>query len=340
LILITGATGLIGSHLTCRLIGQGKNIIALKRENSNLKNLEQVAQLYSITAQQLQQIQWVQGDLSDIFSLIDAMQGVEEVYHCAGLVSFDKKHRDSLQKINSEGSANMINAALECGIKKFCHVSSVATLPNHDNKKIVDENIYWKSSPANSCYAISKYGGEREAWRGVEEGLNVVIVNPAVVLGAGCYGQSSSRLIDECYKGIKVYTEGVAGYIDVRDVVTCMISLMERGKFGQRYVLSAENMAFSSVFNLFHDAFGRPHAKYKAGKNMLAIGTLLDSVCCSFSGKERRLTPDISRAALEKSYFSNEKIKNVLPIQFIPIKETVAYIAADFLQRLTLSKKQ
>lgn len=333
MVLVTGATGLIGSHLTCRLLQQGKKVVALKRKESSLKHLEQVGKIYGLTSQQLHsEIQWAEGDVNDIYSLIDAMSGVDEVYHCAGMVSFDKKHEKLLLKVNAEGTANMINAALDCGVKKFCHVSSVATLPNHDNKKIIDESVYWKSSPLNSSYAISKYGAEREAWRGVEEGLNVVIVNPAVVLGAGCYGQSSSRLIDECYKGIKVYTEGVAGYIDVRDVVSCMLSLMEKNLFGQRYILSAENLEFVTVFNLFHKAFGRPDAKHKVGKHGLSMGSWLDAVYSSFTGKERRLTPDIAKAALEKSYFNNEKIRNTLHPQFIPIRESVEWIAADYLK--------
>ena len=273
MVLVTGATGLIGSHLTCKLIEQGKSVIVLKRPNSNLRNLEQVARLYFAgTGGYLEKITWAEGDICDIYSIIDAMKNAGEVYHCAGLVSFDKKEEERLMKVNAEGTANMINAALECGVKKFCHVSSVATLPNHDNKKTIDENIYWKSSPANSGYAISKYGGEREAWCGIEEGLNVVIVNPSVVLGAGCYGQSSGRLVNECYKGIKVYTEGVAGYIDVRDVAACMIALMDKNIFGQRYILSAENHAFVTVFNLFHEAFNRSPARYKVGKTGLKFG--------------------------------------------------------------------
>jgi dihydroflavonol-4-reductase len=334
LILVTGATGLIGSHLTCSLLQQGKKVIALKRSSGSKKNLEQVAGLYGLDPSVLENIQWAEGDITDIFSVLDAMKDAEEVYHCAGLVSFDKKHGAGLMKINSEGTANMINAALESGIRKFCHVSSVATLPNHDNKKIIDENIYWKASPANSLYAISKYGAEREAWRGIEEGLNVVIVNPAVVLGAGCYGQSSSRLINECYKGIKIYTRGVAGYIDVRDVVKTMVTLMEKNAFGKRYILSAENLEFVSVFDLFHSAFGRPNAKFIAGKNLLALGCFFDSVYSAVTAKERRLTPDIARAAMEKSYYSNERVMAETGLRFIPIQETVAYIAADFLARI------
>jgi dihydroflavonol-4-reductase len=340
LILVTGATGLIGAHLITRLIEQGKEVVALKRPGSNLTNLTNVFKLYfSDPKPQLEKIRWVEGDITDVFSLIDAMHGVKEVYHCAGMVSFDKKNEKRLMKINVEGSANMINAALECGIEKFCHVSSVATLLSHDKKKNINETVPWKASPDNSFYAISKYGAEREAWRGMEEGLNVVIVNPAIVLGAACWGQSSSRLIDECYKGFKIYTEGITGYIDVRDVVKCMRVLMDNNKFGERFLLTSENLSFRNVFDLFHQQFDNPVPTIKAGKVLLEIGRLLDSIHCLLFSNERRLTRDIITAALDKTTLSNDKIKEEIDFEFIPIRDTITYVSLQYLLQLKENSK-
>ncbi|HEY1039043.1 MAG TPA: NAD-dependent epimerase/dehydratase family protein, partial [Bacteroidia bacterium] len=210
MILVTGATGLIGSHLSAHLLMQGKELLALKRPSSNTGNIEEVLSFYTPQYKTLfRNLKFVEGDITDIYSVIDALHGVSTVYHCAGMVSFDEKRIKELLMINSDGTANVVNACLEKDIKQFCHVSSVATMPNHDKKEIVDETVFWKSSPDNGAYSISKYNGEREAWRANEEGLPVVMVNPSVVLGAGCWGQSSSRIIDECYKGTRFYSNGV-----------------------------------------------------------------------------------------------------------------------------------
>jgi dihydroflavonol-4-reductase len=332
-ILVTGATGLIGSHLTCKLLLEGRSVSVLRRKESSQRNIIEVAGLYSDQPEiLLSKLKWIEGDVTDIFSLIDAMQGIDEVYHCAGFVSFDARDSKKLMSINSEGTANAINAALECGVSKFCHVSSVATLPNHDNKPEINESIYWKSSPLNSLYAISKYGGEREAWRGVEEGLNVVIVNPSVVIGPGCWGQSSSRLIDECHKGISVFTDGTTGYVDVRDVADSMIMLMNKNCFGQRYILSSENMNFRTIFDLFHEQFSRPKAKYNVGKNVLTLGRWFDSLYCRCTKTERRLTKDVVRAALDKNYYSSTKVSGETGIKFIPVKDSIQFTAQAYLR--------
>jgi dihydroflavonol-4-reductase len=327
LILVTGATGLIGSHLTAHLLLQGKNIVALKRDSSNTNNIKETLSFYTKEHNELfSKINFVDGDITDIYSVLDALTNVEQVYHCAGLVSFDEKKMKELLLVNAEGTANVVNACLEKNIEHLCHVSSVATMPNHDKKALVDESVFWKSSPENGAYSISKYNGEREVWRGIEEGLNAVIVNPSVVLGAGCWGQSSSRIIDECYKGTKFYTNGVTGFVDVRDVVQCMIALSDKRISGKRFVISGENKSFKDVLEQFHTAFGKKLPSIEAGKWMLKTGALLESMFSS----DPRITKTTVDAALNKNYFSHDKIKEEINHTFTPINETIAYVAEKY----------
>ena len=189
--LITGATGIVGAHVALQLLLQNKPVVAIKREGSDVSKTKKLFSYYTSEADVLfNKIKWINADLNDIYSLLDALDGIETVYHCAGFVSFNSKDNKQMHRVNSDGTANMVNACLEKNIKAFCHVSSIATLQNPDIKKNIDETVYWKSSPYASDYAISKYNGEREVWRGIEEGLNAVIVNPGIILSPGFWSQS------------------------------------------------------------------------------------------------------------------------------------------------------
>lgn len=327
MILVTGATGLIGAHLTAHLLLQNKDVIALKRPNSKTENIKEILSFYTPEYNALfNKIRFVDGDVTDIFSVLDALEGVDEVYHCAGMVSFEEKKIKELLHVNEFGTANMVNACLEKEVKQFCHVSSVATMPNHDKKPIIDETVFWKSSPENGAYAISKYNAEREVWRGNEEGLAVCIINPSVVIGAGCWGQSSTKMFDECYKGTRFYTNGSTGFVDVRDVVRTMVTLMEQKVIGKRFVVNGENKKFKEVVDLLHTEFGKKLPSIEAGKFLLKTGGLLERIFM----KEPRLNKQVIDALLSDTIFSNEQIKKQVGINFTPINETIHYVAEKY----------
>lgn len=343
-VLVTGATGLVGGHLTAALVLQGKNVRAIYRDKKKIENVREIFSFYTNDEEKyFSQIEWVAADVTDVFSLEDALNGIEEVYHCAGLVSFNEADREQLQKINAEGTANIINIALEknaCAelgrsIKKFCHVSSVATLQVQANKKYIDEFSVWKTATGNSSYAISKYRGEFEAWRGMSEGLNVVVVNPSLVLGAGCWGQSSGELITRMQKGVPFYTEGVTGYVDVRDVANCMIKLMDENKFGSRYILNAENISFYDVTTRLRRSFGKKPAKFKAGSFLLNLARYADGIRVLLSGKKRIITKNIVISALAKNQYDNSKICKELNYSFIPVNEALGYVAEKYMKSRT-----
>ncbi len=214
--LVTGATGLTGMHVMLALLRQGKPVVGLKRSNSNLARIEKIFSHYGPVDKELfKKIIWIEGDVCDVPSLDKAFENIDTVYHCAGYVSLTENDREQFFKVNAGGTANVVNVCLEKKIKAFCHVSSIATLSNTDVTTTIDETVLWKPSSTQSAYGTSKYVAEQEVWRGIEEGLNAVIVNPGVILGPGKWEEGSCKIFSQCYKGLKFYTNGVSGYIAV-----------------------------------------------------------------------------------------------------------------------------
>jgi dihydroflavonol-4-reductase len=337
MILVTGGTGLVGSHLLYDLVRSGKPVRALKRKHSNIRNVEKVFSYYSDQFTALfKKIEWVDADLMDIYSLLPALDGIEYIYHCAAMVSFEPKHQEEMMRSNIEGTANLVNAALTMNIKKFCHVSSIATLGREANEPFVTENMFWKASPENSNYAVSKYGAEREVWRAAEEGLNVIIVNPSLIIGGGNWQQSSSNMFSKAYKGIRFYTEGINGFIDVRDVCKLMIKLTESDIANQRFILTAENATFRHYFDLIHTALGKSKPRIKAGKFLSSFAWKAEKVRYFLTGATPLITKETARSAHRISRFSNSKILTVFPdYQFISLDESVKATARLYLKDLT-----
>lgn len=325
MILVTGGTGLVGAHLLFDLCKSGKQVRALKRNISTIANVEKVFSYYSTNSiELLKNIDWVDVDLLDVYSLIEAMEGITEVYHCAAMVSFEPKHETEMMKINVEGTANMVNAALEKGVKKFCHVSSIATIGRSEHVSLSAEDTFWKSSPDNSNYSISKYAAEREVWRASEEGLDVIIVNPSLIIGPGNWEQSSSNMFRKGFKGIKYYTNGANGFVDVRDVAALMILLMDSKIKNQRFILNAENTSYKYFFDLMHQEFGKPMSSVKVGKVLSNLAWRAGKIYCSLTGGTPLITKETAGSAHRISLFSNEKIKTTFPeFLFIPVDQSV-----------------
>lgn len=333
--LITGATGLVGAHVALQLVQQNKSVVAIKRDGSDIFKTKKLFSYYTSDANILfNKIKWIDADVCDIYSLLEALEGIDTVYHCAGFVSFNSKDNKQMHRINSEGTANMVNACIEKNIKALCHVSSIATLQNPDITKNIDESVYWKSSPNASDYAISKYNGEREVWRGTEEGLNAVIVNPGIILGPGFWHQSSGKLIETCYKGNPFYTNGSSATIDAKDVANCMIQLTEKKEFSKRFVLIENNYAFKEILSLVHKALGKKEPSIEAGKVILTFGKWIDGWKSFITGKDRLITKETVNAGLDSNSYDNSRVKNTLNYQFISLSETVEFVCKAFLNDL------
>jgi len=336
MILVTGGTGLVGTHLLYELTANGNKVRVLKRSQSNAANVKKVFSYYTSAPEKLLElIEWKDADLMDIYSLMEAMEGVTEVYHCAAMVSFNPKDEEEMMKINVEATANMVNAALEKKVHKFCHVSSIASIGKPENATVYDETMFWKNAPENSKYSISKYGAEREVWRGEEEGLNVCIVNPSLIVGPGNWTQSSSNMFTKAYKGIKFYTDGTNGFVDVRDVANIMIRLMQNNVFAERFLVTSENNTYKYFFDLIHEHFNKPKPSIKAGAFLSSFAWRMEKMRHLITGSNPLITKETARSAHKKSNYSNTKILKQFPdYKFISLEESVKDTCEKFLREV------
>ncbi len=324
MILVTGGTGLVGSHLLFELVSKGNKVRALKRPGSRAFDLQMLFNCFQATDSSLiNQVEWVEGDILDPFSLQKAMEGVEFVYHCAAYISFNRKDLKKMLAVNIEGTANLVNACLENKISKLCHVSSIASLGHIEKVEMIDEKANWKTSRYNSGYAISKYGGEREVWRGIEEGLKAVIVNPSVIIGAGCHRRAVNRLLYGISNFLPFYTSGVNGYVDVHDVVDAMILLMESNISGERYIINAENITLRELFTMAADILGKRRPFIAMNGKLLSIAAWLDVVRCVITGSRPLITRENVRAATAISNYDSTKFISAFDYSFKAIRESL-----------------
>jgi dihydroflavonol-4-reductase len=338
MILVTGGTGLLGSHLLFDLVKSGKKVRALRRRKGREAYVRKVFSYYSETPDELlSQIEWFDADLLDFGRMEDAFTDVDEVYHAGAVVSFYPSDHKAMLKVNIEGTANLINLSLEKGIAKFCYVSSVATLGRAENTGISDEETYWVPSKKNSVYSISKYGAEREVWRGMEEGLNAVIVNPSVIMGPG-YWQDNSGLFRLVYEGLKYYTRGVNGYVDVRDLSKAMISLMDGCFFRERFVVSAANLSYQEFFTEVAKQMGKPGPTVNVPPAMTGIAWRVESVRSFLTGAKPEITREMAVTTSMEYRYSNEKLLKRLNFRFTPIEESIRDICKCYLSDINASR--
>ena len=325
MIFITGCTGLVGSHLVATLVNGQQSLHTIKllcRKNSDLSLLKDVLKRYGIK-EMPDNIEFVYGDVLDYDILEDAMKDADEVYHCAAVVSFDPSDKGSLMRVNVEGTKNMVDAALHCGVKKFCHVSSIAALGRALEGESIDEESPWSRSKNNSVYSISKHEAEMEVWRGIAEGLNATIVNPSLILGAGRWNSSSCELFNVIAKGFPFYTEGINGFVDVKDVARAMITLMENNKFGQRYCLNGALISYKRLFSLMAQNFNVKTPYIKVGKGLSEVAWRIFWLMGKLQGKKPLITKETARTATRKYSYSSAKIIRELNFKFTPIEESI-----------------
>ena len=324
MILVTGGTGLVGSYLLYELTRKGHKVKALLRPGKKPYETRKLFTCFADAGEHLiDLVEWVEGDVLDPFSLHQAMQGVDYVYHCAAIISFDPRELKAMLSVNVEGTANVVNACLDNGVKKLCHVSSIASLGQPEKGEMIDENAKWKTSRINSGYAVSKYGGEREVWRGIEEGLEAVIVNPSVIIGAGCHRKATNRLFHKIKSFLPYYIPGINGYVDVRDVVKAMVMLMESNISGERFVLNSENLSLREFFIKVADILGKPHPRIALNGNLLHAIAWLDEFRARVTKSSPLLTRENVRASMSKSSYSAEKFRSRFNYSFIAMTESL-----------------
>jgi dihydroflavonol-4-reductase len=336
-IAVSGASGFLGSYTVCMLLEKGRTVRAFRRVTSDMHEFELIFSYYFRASTEAQrsgfrsQLQWVNADVLDIPSIEEALEGADEVYHCAAVVSFVQKDRNMMMRVNVEGTANMVNAALLKGVKKFCHVSSIAALGRARSGDEITEKTQWADSSHNSNYAVSKYLAEMEVWRGAEEGLNVVIVNPGVILGVGDFNKGSAKLFTLVWKGMQFYTDGVNGYVDVQDVARAMILLMARSVFGKRFVLVGKNMEMRWYLDTVAEHLGKKKPTIKVNRLISHLAWMADGARSFVMGRSPSLTRETARASLNRFFYSSHAIQEQTGFRFTPMEQTLEEASTQFL---------
>jgi dihydroflavonol-4-reductase len=330
MVLITGASGFLGQHLLRHLAAQGLRIRALFHSHPPLADLRNIPG-----------VEWLQCDLLDVFAVEEAMQGVTDVYHCAAIVSFDSKARNSMLHFNTQSTANVVNESLLQGIRKLVHVSSVAAIGRSgDAAKEITEEEEWGESSYNSAYAISKYFAETEVWRGMGEGLNAVIVNPGIILGAGDWHKGSAQLMKVAYDEFPFYTSGSTSWVDVADVVKILDLLMKSDIAGQRFILSSGNHSFREVFTSMAGALNKKPPRYRANALVTGIAWRAGKLRNMLFGTNMAITRETAITAHSSSFYSNSKLLAALPgFTYTSIHSSINLMARSFLESYSDAKK-
>lgn len=324
MVLVTGGTGFLGAYIIKALVAQGLPVRAIRRTPKTP---------FYIPENTWQQVQWVEGDVLDVVSLQDAMEGIDSVIHSAAVVSFHATDRDALHQINIEGTANVVNAAIEAGVHRFIHISSVAALGRTAKSETVTENRSWEAGKTHTPYAVSKHGAELEVWRGFAEGLQGVILNPSTILGFGNWHQSSSAIFKNVYKGFPWYTEGINGFVGVEDVANAAVQLLLSDLHGKRFIVNAENWPFQEVFNHIADGFGVKRPYRKATPLLGELAWRAEALKSLFKGEKPLLTRQSARVAHSRTQFDNTALLKALPqFEYTPLQQVIATACRQYLQ--------
>lgn len=314
-ILITGGTGFLGAYIIKHLIEKNYAVRAIRR-NNKLPSF--------IPATVFDQVEWVEGDVLDVVSLEDAMEGIDTVIHSAAIVSFNLKEKNQMYKVNVEGTANIVNIALEKNIQRFVYISSVAALGRKVNGGEVNEEKKWEDTKANTHYAKSKYKAELEVWRGISEGLDAVILNPSTILGYGDWNNSSSAIFKKVYEEFKWYTPGVNGFVDVEDVAAATVLLMESNIREERFIINGDNWPFRKLMDTMADAFGKKKPVRQTTPFILSIAWRMEIFRSLVTGSKPVLTKESAKIGQSKTYFDNGKFLKAFPqFKFTPLERTI-----------------
>jgi dihydroflavonol-4-reductase len=326
MILVTGGTGLLGSHLIPELLLSGEKVRAIIREGSdNSKLLKIWQQTYQEPEALFSQVEWFRGDILNKASVSEAMEGIEKVYHCAAMVSFEPSKKKEMFEANVIGTRNMVDSCLQKEVKKLLHVSSIAAIgPGNEDELLTEENR-WLVNP-KGIYSLTKTMAEQEVWRGICEGLQAVIINPSLILGAGMPGQSSARIFETIKKGMKFYTKGINGFVDVKDVVRAMILLMNHEVMGERFIVNAVNISYRELFTKIAHAIDVKAPAWYASPLLTSLAWRTGTITSKFTGNPPLLTREGAGSAHKIQQYSSEKLKKLTGFTFNDLDESIISI--------------
>jgi dihydroflavonol-4-reductase len=332
MILVTGGTGLVGSHLLVRLVQENEPIKATYRTLESIEKTKKVFSYYTNTTKDLfTNIEWIQADITDVPSMTPAFKDVKKVYHCAAVISFDPADYRTMRKVNIHGTAIIANLAIDAKVEKLCFVSSIATIGDDPKKELANEENDWGGNEKNNGYAITKYGAETEVWRASQEGVDVVIVNPGVILGSGFWTSGSGKMFSEIDKGFSYYSEGVTGFVGVKDVVRCMVQLMQSNCKNQRFILVSENKSFKEVLFSIAEAFGKKKPTRCVQPWQASLLWRWEWLASKITSRKIRMSKYTAKTLFRKTYYSSEKCKKQLEVTFKSVQEVVKQVSKEYL---------
>jgi nucleoside-diphosphate-sugar epimerase len=330
MILVTGGTGLVGSHLLFQLVSKGLSVRAIYRDSSKLEDVRVLFGFYSEDADTyFEQINWSKATLNDIPALEEAFADVTHVYHCAALISFDPEDFKALVRTNEIGTANVVNLCINHNVRKLCYVSSIAALGKTLDDSKIDEETEWNSARGNP-YALTKHLAEMEVWRGTQEGVPAVIVNPGVIIGPGNWESGSGRLFSFAAKGGSYYPPGGSGFVSVDDVIRMMVQLMESDIENEQFIAVESNLSYQEILSDIALALGRKPPKNEIPIGLLKLFWRLDWLRSNFGGQKRKLTKAQVEALMKRSYYNTDKARHRLNFEYGQLLDSIEFTAKKF----------
>lgn len=325
MILLTGATGLLGMHVLYDLTKAGHQVRALFRSEARIDRVIRLFQFYDSNNYKvlLEQVEWYPCEIDDLVDLGEAFVGIERVIHCAAMVSFRNDDFKKLVQINRYGTANMVNLSIKHGVKWFCHISSTAAVgksPERDNLKI-EETSKWLEDVEVSGYAMSKYLSEKEVWRGFEEGLPAVMVNPCVIFGPGDWDETSLTIFRAVDRGLKFYAPGSNAFVDVRDVSKRIMFLMQEKIVGERYLVVGENLSFKKMTSIIAQKMNKKAPNIAVPEWLMGFAWRLAAVFSFITRKPTALTKDAAKSAFSNTSYSTEKMDEIFRESYISLED-------------------
>lgn len=322
-IFVTGGTGFLGSYLLRYLVKQGnEHITAVKRQNSPMDLVEEVKD----------KINWVDGDILDVPFLEEIMEGQEQVYHCAAVVSFHPRDTEKLFEINEKGTENVVNICLLHNIEKLIHVSSIAAIGRVKSGDTISEKVKWETSKLNSNYSVSKYLAEMQVWRGIAEGLNAAMVNPSLIMGSGFWDRGTAKMFRTMSKNFPFYPVGGTGMVDVRDVARFMIKLMESDLSSERFILNAEDITYKNLFSKIATSTGAKPPSYKINGFLREIAWRVEWLRSKLTGSNPLYSKANAVTTAQTFFYENKKSKEAFDFEYTPIDETINATGKQFLE--------
>ena len=330
-VLITGATGFLGIHVVREFLQAGYHVKGTFRNQASQTKAKQVLGYYEDADALFNRVEWVNVDMLDYNDVLKAVQSVHYVVHAAAEVSFNPRFKHRIIENNTLMASYIADAAIEAGIKKLCHISSIAALGSTINGEPITEETKLASVKDQSAYSTSKFYAEMEVWRAINSGLDAVILNPSVILGAGDWKTSSSTFISTIAKGLSFYSNGVTGFVDVRDVALASRLALESTVSAERFVLSAENISYYNLFCNIAKSLNKPTPKFKAYPILLKSIATISSFYSYITGRDPLVTPQSARSAWRKCYYSGRKFEEQFGVKYTPISQTIDFACSCYL---------